>query len=352
METSERTDPGRPCARELGASWVRFEPEPLPEAYVLPSKSRSDRLGNTGKMFRLSGHSKGLLLNGKVFPDFVVRYLPKMQVPVAVLSPRHATPKARLYLLHGLGYSISTVFSLVKTARALHAIAEGGEGDPFATWFARRYPHLRVPLELVIYDVPPMGWAPTLADLPTGEAMGLYFKGIADELQAASPIDDFYVCRSASCAPGLIAAESAKGAVLTGATFPDADVIEANRVAIEEMERQGKEKPLWDVIYALLERLLDPDFAVRVRQAARAEIPVLSLIGEDDPETPLRAQQLWEDALQVSTRSDSRWQYIVPRAKHQVFRRLDDASPTEFSDSDPDVVAFRHLLTFLVAHTH
>lgn len=334
-----------------GGGWVPFAPEVLPDRYVLPSKSRSNRAEYAGKMHQLAGHPQGLLLNGRHFPEFVLRYLPKAGVPVAILSPTSQPPKARIYLLHGLGYSISSVYSVVQTARTLHAIAEGGLGQPLAEWFARRYPELRLPVEAVLYDVPPMGWAPSLDVLPTGEAMALYFRGIANELQSMSPLDDFYVCRSASCAPGLIAAETARGAVLTGATFPHPEVLQANRDELERLERAGIEKPLWDIVDPLLERFNDPLFVRRLEAAGQSAVPVLSLVGTEDPETPPLAQALWAHVLRTEPGSDFRSQIVIPGARHHVFRRREDASPTEFRDDDPDVQAFYWLLKFLKAHT-
>lgn len=331
--------------------WVQLEPTVLPDQYVLPSKTRSDKRENAGKMFQLKGHARGMLLSGRIFPEFDVHFLPKAGVPVAVASPRNAPPKARIYLLHGLGYSISTVYSVVQTALMLHRIAEGGGGDPFAEWFARRYPELRIPVETVIYDVPPMGWSPPLAELPTGEAIGLYFRGIADELQERSPLKDFYICRSASCAPGLVAAETAGGLVMTGATFPNPAVLEANRVEIERMELQGKEKPRWDIINDMLARFDALAFYRRLEAAAKSSVPVRSLVGSEDPETPEDAQLLWEDLLEARRGGLHRSQFVIPRARHQVFRRRDDASATEFREDDPDVRAFYLLLEFLKAHT-
>lgn len=345
------------CSRDVAdaaagaGAWVRPEAVVLPDQYVLPSRSRSDRSENMGKLFQLKGHPRGLLLNGKYFPELDVHVLPKVGVPVAIASPAHAAPRARLYLLHGLGYSISTVFSVVQTAITLQRIADGGEGHPFAHWFAQRYPELRLPVETVIYDVPPMGWAPPFAELPTGEAMALYFQSIAAELQERSPLDDFYLCRSASCAPGLIAAETAKGAVLTGATFPNPDVLEANRQAVLALELSGKEKPLWGIIDDLIARFNEPHFVQRVERAARASIPVLSLVGGDDPETPEHAQMLWADLLGVGRDNPSRAQYVIPGAGHQVFRRPEGLPKDQFDESDPDVQAFVHLLRFLKAQT-
>jgi hypothetical protein len=203
----------------------------------------------------------------------------------------------------------------------------------------------------VLYDVPPMGWAPSFDELRTGEAMALYFRGIANELQSMSPLDDFYVCRSASCAPGLIAAETARGAVLTGATFPHLDVLQANRDELERLERAGIENPRWDIIDPLLDRFGDPLFLRRLEAAGRSALPVRSLVGSEDPETPVSAQALWANVLRAEPGSDFRSQIVIPGARHQVFRRREDASPTEFRDDDPDVQAFYWLLQFLKAQT-
>ena len=320
----------------------------LPATFQINSKNQSNKAANKGKLFQLKGEETGVVINGKLFEDFQLSYLPDVKVPIAISSPK-SEPVGRVILLHGLGYSISNVFSVIRTATILNKIAKGGDKDPFATWFSKQYPQLRIPLEIVIMDVPPMGWAPSLDKFPRGIDLANYFQRVSYELNANNPLPTFYISRSATAATSMIAGQREAGVILTGGTYPHPSVLGSNFREIRRLETEENERPNWDIIMGILDRYTAWTFEAQLMEAAKSDVPILSLIGANDAETPIAAQKLWNNLL-LSNPNISRAQHIIPSARHQVFNRAVSSVPNNFTANDSDVQAFKLLLEFLKAN--
>jgi hypothetical protein len=318
----------------------------VPDAFTLTSKNQSNRAENRGKLFQLRGTAEGMLINGKFFPEFNVVYLPESKVPVAIYNPK--TPaQGRIILLHGLGYSISTVYSNVATAQTLSKIEAGGDGDPFATWFANQYPDLRLPFQIVLMDLPPMGWSPSLEELPTAAAMAGHLEKVTNELDATQPLLNFFVSRSASAPLSILAGRNQAGVVITGGTFPEKGVLDTNVQEVLRLEREAGESPDWPLINELMTRFRAPELVRQLQAVSNSPLPVRSIVGSTDNETPWPAQVLWADLLGCGAGGYRRTQYVVDGAGHQVFRRPPSLPAGVFRTSDPDVQAFHALLDFL-----
>lgn len=316
-------------------------------AFTLSSKRQSDRPENRGKIFLLKDQPKGILINGKFFPEYEFRYLPKTNIPVGVLSPKQPA-KARIILLHGLGYEISTIFSLMTPGLVIHKITEGITDDPYSKWFDKNLPNLKIPLEIVIADVPPMGWTKDLEHYPNMKHLSDHFRLMNEELNESNPLKTFYVCRSASCNMGLLAGHDQAGVVMTGATFASPSVLDLNIEEMKRLQAQDNISPNWKVIAQVVSLFLDPIFLAHLNEVKEKDFPILSLIGSEDRETPEEAQILWAEFLNVS-KYPKREQHIIKGAAHQVFKRAEGASQT-FSENDSDIQALKLLIEFLKKH--
>lgn len=301
-----------------------------------------------GKVLRLAGN-EGIAYNGTRYADFQLIDHPRSHIPF-IVSRSQAAPRARLVFLHGTGYSISNIGSVIPVARMFKNISDGGNGTPLATWFASQHPDLSIPVEVVAFDLPSAGWAPSLDTFPTAIDIAHYIQErIRDINEELGDLDTFIVCRSSSCAPSIIAGENIKGLVMTGATFPNPEVLDLNIQAIRRLEAQG-EQPNWYLIGKVNDQFNDRAFQQRVNDVVRKRrLPILSLIGENDGETPLLAQQLWNDLINPGGDVNFRAQHVLPGAAHQVFLRPMGIEKSDFSAGHSDIEAFRLVLDFVRA---
>jgi pimeloyl-ACP methyl ester carboxylesterase len=231
-------------------------------------------------------------------------------------------------------------------ALTLHNILEGKTNDSYAKWFNENFPEYQFPLQIVVVDVPPMGWAQPLDNFSNMLELSNYFRLIKAELDSELPLKNFYISRSASAKMALIAGQDDAGVVITGGTYPHPEVVHANIEEIKRLEKEENQLPNWPIIHQFSKMILDPVFHFELEVATSKNTPVLSLIGGNDAETPELAQKLWKELLKVSEENPHRSQFIIEGAGHQVFKRPEKLGP-EISDKDPEIKAYQLLFSFL-----
>lgn len=177
--------------------------------------------------------------------------------------------------------------------------------------------------------------------------MSEHIREVVAELDELQPLRNFYVSRSASGPLSLLAGKDAAGVVITGATLPTRENLAANRAEVERLEREENETPDWALINRLISMFESADFSRALIKVANSRLPVRALVGRDDAETPWNARVGWAEMMGFRSRPLQRSQHIIEGAGHQVFRRPDSLPIDRFSETDPDVVAFRLLLEFL-----
>jgi pimeloyl-ACP methyl ester carboxylesterase len=138
---------------------------------------------------------------------------------------------------------------------------------------------------------------------------------------------------------------------MTSGTFPSEAVIDIN---LQFLRDNPQLKPNWKVIDQVAQQFLDPGFRAAMEKALQRKIPIVSIVGSEDEETPLEARLGWEHTIAPTYGMWSRLlypsyrrQHVVQGAGHQVFRRPPGLPADQFSTSDPDVIALRILLTFI-----
>lgn len=302
----------------------------------------------------------GIAFNGTAYPEIEMRFLEAIGRPYIVARTQQKA-KIRLVFLHGLGLDISNIGSVVPSLRTVHRISSGDTSDMVSAWMVKNHPELVFPMEIVAFDLPSAGWAPPITDSFGYQDLVDSIRNPIAALNAIDPLPTILVSRSASCAPSfLVGQEHIRGIVATGGTFLDAQVVDFNVRALRDEEaKQQRKIARWDVIDNVVRFFLEPEFARKVETAAQSDLPIISLIGSEDPETPEVARDLWANLLGPHSNPYQRSALVIPGAGHHVLRYSPPqrdpsakvvAKRLSVEASDSDVQAFLALMRFSAYH--
>ncbi len=321
--------------------------------FTAPSVRFTERFSD--RVFRHPKSGEGVIHNGTRYRNLEMGWMPKTGQPYVFGSPKQPAI-GRLVFLHGLGLDISNIGSVIPVIRTLMRVTNGvdlGKG-PRATWLLKNHPELQVPLELAAFDLPSAGWARPMTPNFSMADMVQSIQGPLREIQAERFLPTIIVCRSASCAPSLLVdVPGLVGVVATGGTYPNKEVLDYNFDAIVEMAKERPTVARWSVIDQVIQFFQEPSLVAQLKAAASGGLPVMSLIGSEDPETPQMARDLWSELLQPNGEPYHRSALVIPGGGHQVFRQ-EKADPERseriVSAQDADMLALKALLRFSAYH--